>query len=168
MHKSTKKQIVEQALHEACAYIQNELGVKTGDTAGLFFCGENEDTVYEIFNRYLEEELRIKLPELTRSTEWEPMVGKYLFEMDCVDVSNFIISDCSRFPVSPDKYGFKWVMNWEGCYVYSRDFMFNGEAVTLQITDKSGKPVTDKTVYAIVNMFYTDTVDCIDSYIISR
>ena len=163
-----KREIIEQALHEACAYMQNQLGVKTGDRAGLFFCGENEETVYEIFGRYLEEELRDKLYELKRTTDWEPMVGKYSFEMDCVDISNFIISDCSRFPVSPEKYGFQLVENWEGNFVYSRDFMYNGEAVTLQITDKSGKTLTDKTVYAIVNMFYTDTVDCIDSYIISR
>jgi hypothetical protein len=168
MQQTKKREIIEQALHEACAYIQNQLGVKTGDTAGLFFCGENEETVYEIFGRYLNEELRVKLPELTRTTDWEPMVGKYSFELDCVDVSNFIISDCSRFGVSPEKYGFVLVQNWEGSFVYSRDFMFKGEAVTLQIIDKSGEPVTDKTVYAIVNMFYTDTVDCIDSYIISR
>jgi hypothetical protein len=168
MHKTKKREIVENALHEACAYIQNQLGVKTGDRAGLFFCGENEDTVYEIFDRYIDEEIRDKLYELKRNTEWEPMVGKYSFEMDCVDISNFIISDCSRFGVSPEKYGFVLVQDWEGNFVYSRDFMFNGDAVTLQIIDKSGKTVTDKTVYAIVNMFYTDTVDCIDSYIISR
>jgi hypothetical protein len=168
MHKEDKELVVQDALNKACAYIQDQVGQKTGDIAGLFFTGEKEDVIHGIFMQYLEREIACKLPELQRNTEWEPMVGKYSFDFDCVDVSNFIVSDCSRFPVSPEKYGFQLLENWEGSFVYSRDFMFNGEAITLHIIDKSGKPVTKETVYAVVNMFYTDTVDCIDSYIISR
>lgn len=170
MNKTQKREIVENALHQSCAYIQNQLGVKTGDRAGLFFCGENENTVYEIFGRYIEEEIRDKLYELKRNTNCEPMVGKYSFEMDCIDISNFIISDCSRFGVSPENYGFELINTGDKSMAHSRDFMFNGTPVTLVLTDKNraGKAITKDTVYALVTMFHTDTVDEIDSYVISR
>lgn len=170
MHKTKKREIVEQALHEACAYIQNQLGVKTGDTAGLFFCGENEEIIYEVFNRYLEEELRYGLPQLERHESDFALSGPYSFELDCLEVSNFIISDCARFPVSPEKYGFELINTGDQSMAHSKDFMFNGTPVTLVITDKerAGKAVTKDTINALVTMFHTDTVDEIDSYVISR
>ena len=173
MHKTKKREIVENALHEACAYIQNQLGVKTGDTAGLFFCGENEEIIYEVFNRYLDEELRYSLPQLHRNEEnpdMGEMYGKFSFECDCVDVSNFIVSDCSRFSASPEKYGFELINTGDQSMAHSQDFMLNGTPVTLVLTDKNraGKAITKDTVYALVTMFHTDTVDEIDSYVISR
>jgi hypothetical protein len=170
MHKTKKREIVEQALHEACAYIQNELGIKTGDTAGLFFCGENEEIIYEVFNRYLEEELRHGLPQLHTNEELWGMAGKYSFEFDNTDTSNFIVSDCGRFSVSPEKYGFELVHTGDNSMAYSQDFIFNRTPVTLVITDndRAGKPVTKETINAHVTMYHTDTVDHIDSYVISR
>ena len=47
----TKQQIDDlagNALSQACAYIQDALGVKTGDTAGLFFSGEPQDIIESI------------------------------------------------------------------------------------------------------------------------
>lgn len=173
MHKSTKRQIVENALHEACAYIQNQLGVKTGDTAGIFFCGEHEDTIHDLFEQYLELEISYQLPQLHRNEEGNGMglmAGKYSFEFDCVDVSNFIVSDCSRFSASPEKYGFELINTGDSSMAHSQDFMFNGTPVTLVLTDKerAGKAITKDTIYALVTMYHTDTVDEIDSYVISR
>lgn len=170
MHKTKKREIVENALHEACAYIQNQLGVKTGDTAGLFFCGENEEIIYEVFNRYLEEELRCGLPQLHRNEEMEVLSGKYSFEFDHTDISNFILSDCSRFGVSPEKYGFELIYAGDNWLTHSKDFILNGTPVTLTINDKdrAGMPVTKDTIFAHVSMYHTGTVDCIDSYVIER
>ena len=170
MHKTKKREIVENALHEACAYIQNQLGVKTGDTAGIFFCGQHEDTIHDLFEQYLELEISYQLPQLQRHEEIFALSGPYSFEMDCTEVSNFIISDCARFPVSPEKYGFELINTGDSSMAHSKDFMFNGTPVTLVITDKerAGKAVTKDTIYALVSMYHTDTVDEIVSYVISR
>lgn len=170
MNKTKKREIVENALHEACAYIQNQLGVKTGDTAGLFFCGENEEIIYEVFNRYLEEELRFGLPQLHLNENMEVLSGKYSFEFDHTDISNFILSDCSRFGVSPEKYGFELIYAGDNWLTHSKDFILNGTPVTLTINDKdrAGMPVTKDTIFAHVSMYHTGTVDCIDSYVIER
>jgi hypothetical protein len=173
MLQTKKREIIEQALHEACAYMQNQLGVKTGDTAGLFFCGENEEIIYEVFDRYLEEELRYALPQLHRNEENQfmgEMAGLFSFECDCVDVSNFIAGDSLRFPVSPEKYGFELINTGDQSMAHSKDFMLNGAPVTLVLTDKNraGKAITKDTVYALVTMYHTGTVDEITSYVISR
>jgi hypothetical protein len=63
MTKQDIQELAENALHEACRHIQDVLGVKTGDTAGMFFCGENEAEIYEIFSKYIQIELWIKTNE---------------------------------------------------------------------------------------------------------
>lgn len=60
MTKEQMNEIAEQALHHACAYIQDQIGQKQGDIAGMFFCGENEDTIHHIFRQYLQTELAYK------------------------------------------------------------------------------------------------------------
>lgn len=66
MTKQDIQELAENALHEACRHIQDALGVTTGDTAGLFFCGQQEDEIHEIFCRYIDVELMFK----TSETEW--------------------------------------------------------------------------------------------------
>ena len=63
MTKQDIQNLAENALHEACRHIQDALGVKTGDTAGLFFCGEKEDEIHEILCRYIDTELMVKTYE---------------------------------------------------------------------------------------------------------
>ena len=63
MNKQDIQELAENALHEACRHIQDALGVTTGDTAGIFFCGENEAEIYEIFSKYIKTELWIKTYE---------------------------------------------------------------------------------------------------------
>ena len=59
----TKKQIEDlagNALSQACAYIQDQLGVKTGDLAGLFFSGETQDIIESILQDYIKIEIQFQ------------------------------------------------------------------------------------------------------------
>jgi len=53
-----------EALNVACRHIQDTIGVETGDLAGLFFSGENFETVDLVLRRYITLELQEKNPEL--------------------------------------------------------------------------------------------------------
>lgn len=48
--------LAEDALDCACAEIQRQLGVKTGDLAGLIFSGEKGDEIRNIFKAYIQAE----------------------------------------------------------------------------------------------------------------
>ena len=63
MTKQEIQELAENALHEACRHIQDVLGVTTGDTAGLFFCGQQEDEIHAILCRYIDVELMFKTSE---------------------------------------------------------------------------------------------------------
>ena len=56
--------LADQALNEACRHIQDALGIKTGDVAGMFFSGDNKDQIEEILREYISLELQIKSHEL--------------------------------------------------------------------------------------------------------
>ena len=60
MNKQDIQDLAENALHEACRHIQDHFGVKTGDTAGLFFSGLEEEAIIEIFTRYIQTEIMVK------------------------------------------------------------------------------------------------------------
>lgn len=55
--KSDLERIAENALNAACESMQNEIGVKTGDYAGIHFTGEIEAHIYAIFEQYLRNEI---------------------------------------------------------------------------------------------------------------
>lgn len=59
----TKHQIEElarNALDQACLSIQDALGVKTGDVAGLFFSGEAQNIIESILQDYVKTEIMFK------------------------------------------------------------------------------------------------------------
>ena len=60
MNKQEIQELAENALHEACRHIQDALGVKTGDTAGLFFTGNRQDIIETIFQEYIRTEIEFK------------------------------------------------------------------------------------------------------------
>jgi hypothetical protein len=63
MNTYTKQQIEDlagNALSQACAYIQDQLGVKTGDLAGLFLTGEYQDIIESILQDYIKREIEFK------------------------------------------------------------------------------------------------------------
>ena len=50
--------LANEALDEACAYIQRKLGIKTGDFASHFF---SDGVVVGIFKEYIDEEVYLKI-----------------------------------------------------------------------------------------------------------
>jgi len=58
-----------EALDVACKHIQDTIGVESGDLAGLYFSGENLETVDLVLRRYITLELQEKNPELHQFLE---------------------------------------------------------------------------------------------------
>jgi hypothetical protein len=48
--------LADEALNEAVRYIQDRLGVETGDFAAQFFSGEFEDVIKRVLVKYIEQE----------------------------------------------------------------------------------------------------------------
>jgi hypothetical protein len=46
-----------EALNAACLSIQDALGQTTGDMAGIFFSGENEEKIMEVLREYVRLEI---------------------------------------------------------------------------------------------------------------
>ena len=55
-----QEEIANEALDEACAYIQKKLGVKTGDLASHFF---SDGVVVGLFQKYIDEEVYWKIKD---------------------------------------------------------------------------------------------------------
>ena len=51
--------LARDALDVAVKYIQDKIGQKYGDEAGMFFTGRNEEVIVEIFKDYIASELDI-------------------------------------------------------------------------------------------------------------
>jgi len=49
--------LAAEALNVAVAHIQDQLGVDTGDFAGLYFSGTREQALEAIFKQYIEQEI---------------------------------------------------------------------------------------------------------------
>ena len=45
------------ALDIACAFIQEQMNIKTGDLAGLYFSGNRKDMIESIFQDYIRQEI---------------------------------------------------------------------------------------------------------------
>jgi hypothetical protein len=56
--------LASEALDVACRHIQDIIGVETGDLAGMYFSGENLETVDLVLRRYITLELQEKNQEL--------------------------------------------------------------------------------------------------------
>lgn len=56
--------LADQALNEACKYIQDVIGVATGDLAGMYFSGANLEVIEAVLRGYIISELQEKNPEL--------------------------------------------------------------------------------------------------------
>ena len=53
------KELAENALHQACSFMQDALGVKTGDVAGMFFTGGFAGSdIHCIFEKYIKTEFQ--------------------------------------------------------------------------------------------------------------
>jgi hypothetical protein len=56
--------LADQALNEACRYIQDVIGVETGDLAGMYFSGTYGEAIEAVLRGYIISELQEKNPEL--------------------------------------------------------------------------------------------------------
>ena len=45
------------ALDIACAFIQEQMNIKTGDLAGLYFSGNRKEMIESIFRDYIKQEI---------------------------------------------------------------------------------------------------------------
>ena len=52
--------LAENALDVACAFIQEQLNVETGDLAGLFFSGKPKEIILEVLQDYISQEIQFK------------------------------------------------------------------------------------------------------------
>ncbi len=52
--------LAESALNVACAFIQEQLNVSTGDLAGIFFTGKSKDIILEVLQDYISQEIQFK------------------------------------------------------------------------------------------------------------
>ena len=57
-----KLNIACDALHAACAHIQDCLGVRSGDYASTHFCGQKEDDIINMLVGYIDGEIRDNTP----------------------------------------------------------------------------------------------------------
>lgn len=52
--------LASDALNQVCLSIQDALGVKTGDLAGIFFSGEAQSIIESILQDYIRTEIQFK------------------------------------------------------------------------------------------------------------
>lgn len=52
------EELADEALNEAVRYIQDRIGVDTGDFAAQFFTGEFEDVIKRVLIKYIEQEMK--------------------------------------------------------------------------------------------------------------
>jgi hypothetical protein len=52
--------LAESALDVACAFIQEQLNIPTGDVAGIYFSGKPKDIIESIFKEYIRTEIQFK------------------------------------------------------------------------------------------------------------
>ena len=50
--------LAESALDVACAFVQEQLNVQTGDLAGLFFSGKAKERILEVLQDYISQEIQ--------------------------------------------------------------------------------------------------------------
>ena len=52
--------LAESALDVACAFIQEQMNIETGDVAGIFFSGDNQKIIESILKNYIKTEIQFK------------------------------------------------------------------------------------------------------------
>jgi hypothetical protein len=57
MNKVDIKGLADEAADEAIRYIQDHLGIPTGDFAGLYFSGDKWKTITELIEGYIQAEM---------------------------------------------------------------------------------------------------------------
>jgi hypothetical protein len=54
------QQLADDALDAACLHMQNQLGIDDGDVAGIYFSGNVQDAIRQIFEGYIKMETAMR------------------------------------------------------------------------------------------------------------
>jgi hypothetical protein len=95
----------------------------------------------------------------------------YGFSFNDVEILNPTISECGRFNVSPEYYGFTIWQTGGGCTAHGQEFLLDGNTVLMLITDKDVEliHVTDETENCYIGLYdmEMDSLD-VDVWSVSR
>lgn len=77
----------------------------------------------------------------------------YAFSHNGTEIENPTISECGRFHVSPEYYGFTIWQTGGGCTAHGREFTLNGQPVLMLVTNGDLCHVTDETTESTIGLY---------------
>lgn len=93
----------------------------------------------------------------------------YAFEFGGTEIENPLMSECGRFSVSPEYYGFTVWQTGGGCTAHGQTFMLDGKPVVMLLTDGDLNQVDSDTITATVGLYDENIEDAIaNSWEINR
>ncbi len=95
----------------------------------------------------------------------------FVFSHNGVDIENPTISECGRFNVSPEYYGFTIWQTGGGCTAHGQEFLLDGKTVLMLVTNGNFCHVSDDDDSSefTVGLFNSDDMDELDiNWIVSR
>lgn len=163
-------EIARQGIDALCLTIQTELGVKTGDFASVYFSGVDfeqfvQDYIRGEINRQESEKKPLKKLFVIKETN----SGKaYGFEFGGTAIEIPTISECGRFPVSPEYYGFEVMHTGGGCTAHGQVFDLDGKRVLMLITDQNLNHIDSDSINATIGLYDEDMESIADTWDVSR
>lgn len=94
--------------------------------------------------------------------------GKYCFVNDGIEISNPTMSDCGRFPINLEKYGFEEWHTGGGCTGHAQIFNLNGQVVIMLLTDGNLHHVSIEDKEISGGIFDEDMENCLKELFYSR
>ena len=91
------------------------------------------------------------------------------FSFNDVEILNPTISECGRFHVSPEYYGFKIWETGGGCTAHGQEFLLDGQPILMLITDGDLCHVTDESRECIIGIYDAEMEELdVDVWHVSR
>lgn len=150
--------IADEALNAACRVVQERLGVTNGDLAAHYFQGHTERVIDDVLKGYIREQINCldQKPTIFKNPD-ATSAALYLLEADGFNIENPTTSECGRFKVSPQHYGFSRECMGGGFWAHHLDVMFEGEPHSLRVTDVTGERcATHKDAKALIGLYNDD------------
>lgn len=80
----------------------------------------------------------------------------FVFSHNGVEIENPTLSECGRFNISPEYYGFTIWQTGGGCTAHGREFNLDGQNVIMLITNGDLCHVTDDATHFVVGLYDQD------------
>lgn len=77
----------------------------------------------------------------------------YAFFHNDTEIENPTVSECGRFNVSPEYYGFTIWQTGGGCTAHGKEFILDGQTVLMLVTDGDLNHVTDDTTQCTIGLY---------------